>query len=294
MIGKLYLLVFLFPILLPFSILILIYLILANDYKKTEYYSQTHNPLINIWLNKGVKGEYRIYQNLSCLPGNKRFLFNCYIPKPDGSTTELDVIFVHDSGIYVFESKNYGGRIFGSESEKQWTQVLPAGRWRTQKFRFFNPVMQNKTHVKWLKKYMKQECLPIYSCVVFSDRCDIRSVHLDGDGYVMYRRDVSSVVASISGVLGQRLSEEEIEGIYERLYPLTQVSDCQKTAHIQYVREAKTCSPSRIAEKAEKVCPECGSPLVIRKAKKGRYEGKEFWGCSSYPECKHISKISDF
>ena len=36
-------------------------------------------------------------------------------------------------------------------------------------------------------------------------------------------------------------------------------------------------------------CPRCGSPLVLRKARRGRHEGSEFLGCSSYPKCRYIS-----
>ena len=39
------------------------------------------------------------------------------------------------------------------------------------------------------------------------------------------------------------------------------------------------------AEQTGEVCPECGSPLVIRNGKYG-----EFVACSNYPECKYIKK----
>ena len=35
-------------------------------------------------------------------------------------------------------------------------------------------------------------------------------------------------------------------------------------------------------------CPRCGSPLVLRKARRGRHAGSEFYGCSSYPKCGYI------
>lgn len=35
-------------------------------------------------------------------------------------------------------------------------------------------------------------------------------------------------------------------------------------------------------------CPLCGKPMVLRTAKKGRNEGRQFWGCSDYPDCKGI------
>lgn len=34
------------------------------------------------------------------------------------------------------------------------------------------------------------------------------------------------------------------------------------------------------------VCPQCGKPTVLRTAKSGKNEGKQFWGCTGYPECK--------
>jgi four helix bundle suffix protein len=33
-------------------------------------------------------------------------------------------------------------------------------------------------------------------------------------------------------------------------------------------------------------CPICGCGMYLRKATSGKNAGKEFWGCSNYPECK--------
>lgn len=77
-------------------------------------------------------GEYSTYCLLDKLEGYKKFLFNCYIPKGDGTTTEVDVIMIHETGIYVIESKNYNGCIFGREDAYEWTQTLPR-RYKTAK-----------------------------------------------------------------------------------------------------------------------------------------------------------------
>ena len=39
-------------------------------------------------------------------------------------------------------------------------------------------------------------------------------------------------------------------------------------------------------------CPKCGMPLVKRMAKKGPHAGREFWGCSGFPACRHTSAIN--
>ncbi|MEH2957321.1 NERD domain-containing protein [Candidatus Merdisoma sp. JLR.KK006] len=51
---------------------------------------------------------------------------------------------MHESGIYVFESKNYSGWIFGTETQQYWTQTLLSGKGRSQKRQFFNPMYQGR------------------------------------------------------------------------------------------------------------------------------------------------------
>ena len=66
----------------------------------------------------------QIYNVLEQLEGQKAIISNCYLPLKDSGTTEVDLILIHESGIYVIESKNYSGWIFGSENHKYWTQSL--------------------------------------------------------------------------------------------------------------------------------------------------------------------------
>jgi restriction system protein len=39
-------------------------------------------------------------------------------------------------------------------------------------------------------------------------------------------------------------------------------------------------------------CPRCGTSMVERKAKQGRFAGQVFWGCQHYPKCTEILKIA--
>jgi len=38
-------------------------------------------------------------------------------------------------------------------------------------------------------------------------------------------------------------------------------------------------------------CPKCGRKMILRTARQGRYAGRQFWGCSGYPNCKGIVNI---
>ena len=74
-----------------------------------------------------------------------KILNNLYLSTKN-SSTEIDVVTIHETGIYVFESKNFSGWIYGGYKQKEWTQKL-------EHFQnhFYNPIWQNKGHISALK-----------------------------------------------------------------------------------------------------------------------------------------------
>lgn len=218
-------------------VIIIVYIIRKKQYEKTDYYRQTHNSFNNIFTDKGKLGEYYTYKKLKCLDGYKRFLFNLYIPKGNGETTELDVILLHESGIYVMESKNFIGWIFGSEAQQYWMQSLSVGKGRTQKNRFYNPILQNSAHIKWLKAFLDDPSLLFYSYIVFSDRCELKKITLTSDTHnVLNRYELLHAICCKTANAGNNLSHEKIDRLFETLYPLSQVSDDEKERHIKNIQ----------------------------------------------------------
>lgn len=45
------------------------------------------------------------------------------------------------------------------------------------------------------------------------------------------------------------------------------------------------------AENGAPLCPKCGKPMLRRMQKKGQQHGREFWGCSDYPNCNGIRPL---
>jgi restriction system protein len=45
------------------------------------------------------------------------------------------------------------------------------------------------------------------------------------------------------------------------------------------------------SEPATPACPDCGLPMIEKKAGRGQHTGKQFWGCSQYPQCKGLIAI---
>lgn len=74
--------------------------------------------------NKGQFGEFATEYALTNnnLQGELIVLKNIYLPT-EGKTTEIDLLMIHEKGVFVFESKNYSGWIFGSADQLNWTQA---------------------------------------------------------------------------------------------------------------------------------------------------------------------------
>lgn len=270
--------------------------------------------------DKGKYGEYLTYKYLRKYEKNGcEFLFNAYIPKKDDENTEIDVMMISPQGIFVFESKNYSGWIFGNEKQKTWTQTLPSGR-NVTKEHFFNPIMQNKTHIKYLRKIVGDD-VPIHSIIVFSERCELKKVHVESQNVYVIKRNslikcVSMICDNTSKVV---MDQNKIDEIYFKLLPLTNVSEEVKKQHIETINQKYSsnsqsdiiCASSPVSNNAELkqeireivnndtdskedlICPRCSSKLVLRTAKKGENAGKQFYGCSNYPKCRYIMPVDD-
>lgn len=210
-----------------------IFLYENKQYKKSTYYEITKNSYLSVINNKGKYGEYLLYKNLKLLENdNNKFLFNIYLPKENNKTTEIDLLLISSKGLFVFESKNYSGWILGNESNTKWTQVL-----YDNKQYFLNPIIQNKLHIKHLKQLV-QENIPIYSMIVFSDDCELKDITIKSKNVsVLNRYDVKTLVLQICTQTNEELlTELEINDIYNKLYPYTQVSYEVKAQHIENIR----------------------------------------------------------
>ncbi len=233
------------PILLEHPVAVLISLIVfiivakrGKEYVNNAYYQVTKRQLEDVSEDRGTFGEYLIYKELRKFEKRgARFLFNVYIPKSDGGTTEIDVLMICHQGIVVFESKNYGGWIYGHELQSNWCQIFPTGDWKEHREYFYNPIMQNRTHIRHLKKVLGKQ-IYMYSVVVFSEQCKLKNIELESDHvYVTKCDEVKDVVSRICNDFSHKLlNKRERNDIYEKLYPYSQVDKKTKKKHTKRVK----------------------------------------------------------
>ena len=161
-----------------------------------------------------------------------KFLFNLYVPRDNGKTSEIDVIMFHPKGLFVIESKNYSGWIFGNENSKQWTQTLPVGRGRSHKERFYNPIMQNSTHIRAIRKHI-DDSIPIYSVIAFSDKCTLKDFTVKSNVIVTYYSNLAREIKyKLSTINNYSMDSELLNKTYNKLSQYANVDEITKYKHI--------------------------------------------------------------
>ena len=108
-------------------------------------------------------------------------------------TTQVDHIIVSRFGIFVVETKNMSGWIFGDEKSPQWTQSMPGGK----RFQFQNPLHQNNKHVKVLQEFRGIEDEKIFSVVMFWGEAEFKTPmppNVMTHGYVPYIKSKCDVL----------------------------------------------------------------------------------------------------
>lgn len=221
-------------------LLILLLLFLAPKYLKfreSDYGLESRNSFIKTIFDKGNYGEFLTFAYLEKLEIYNKIMTNLYIPKEDGSTTEIDLIMITGTGIYVFESKNYSGWIFGDEKQKNWTQNLQ----NKQKYKFLNPIWQNKGHINALKRILGMEDKDTFkSYIVFSERCELKKINLySQDIKVLKGNTLLTIIRKDIDNSPIIFSREEIDQLYLKLQEFAYADESIKANHIRGIKGFK-------------------------------------------------------
>ena len=124
--------------------------------------------------------EKQVYDTL-CVEFNDekaKVLHNCYFLWASGKPSESDLVMITRRGLFVVECKDYSGRITGTDSDGDfiWRKTIIRKDGTEREYKFLNPLYQNFLHIQCIKENIDSTDIPIYSLVVFADRCDISKV----------------------------------------------------------------------------------------------------------------------
>lgn len=217
---------------------------------------------------KGIKGFWgekktAIELALDLDPTIYRRVDDLVLPAKRGSS-QIDHVIVSVFGIFVIETKNIDGAIFGEETQPQWRRVL------NQKTKLFpNPLRQNYGHVLSLAEFLELPLTVFHSIVFFNGNCEFKTymppnVLLVGLSSYILRVD--------QPVFGQQQVVQ-----FEQKLRSTKKDGLTKKDHVLFLKR-RYLSLS--------FCPKCGSPLVRKTLKE-----QAVVSCSSFPRCRYTRRL---
>lgn len=246
---------------MPAFIIFLIFALVVGFFKSPFMKGKIGEGVVN--LSNAVMLDKNIYTSVK----------NVTLQLSDGSTTQIDHILVSKYGVFIIETKNMKGWIFGGEHQKEWTQQN-----FKQKHKFQNPLHQNHRHIKALEEVLELPFSKFISVVVFAGECTFKTSMpqnvFRGASYSKY----------ITSFRQERLTHIQVRETISKLeYKRLNQSFKTDHAHVNNLKERK----KQTFNNNTCICNRCGSAMVLRRNKQN---GEEFYGCSSYPRCKNMEK----
>lgn len=226
---------------------------------------------------KGILGEKSVALFLSKLdPKEYRVFHDLYVPTAKGKTTQIEHLIISRYGIFVIETKNYKGWIYGSEKNKYWTQVI-----YQRKEGFYNPIHQNYGHIKAVQDYLQLEDSAVFhSMIAFSTRSTLKKIEVrDARTIITYIPRISKTILKQQKHI---LSHFQVNQSVTRLEQLKRLDRNERKEHVQTIKTTLREEKNKVRAN---ICPRCGGSLVNRKGKYGVFKG-----CSNFPGCRYISK----
>ena len=257
---------------------------------------------------KGVFGEFLVNFLLTkFLPKEQYTLIkNVTLPTEDG-TTQIDHIVVSAFGVFVIETKNMKGWIFGSAKQKQWTQKI-----FKYSGKFQNPLHQNYKHTQTLANCLAVPSDQIYSVIVFIGDSSFKTKMPENVTYargcvkyIKSQQTVHFTTEQVSTIISAIEVGRLTRGLKTNLahnQHIKQIVKAKSTAEAMIVNTGENEIERSIESTAEKAinennsvdpfCPKCGSEMKLREAKKGKNLGNKFWGCCNFPQCRKVLSVS--
>lgn len=179
---------------------------------------------------KGNINEFEIYEMLNELSFYKKILKNIYVPVGNNRTSEIDIVMICTKGILVIESKNFNGKIYGKFDSKYWT-LFHINR---KKYRIYNPILQNDTHVDSVVKDLSIEKSIVESIVCFGQNSNTNKLQIeDSTKQIINNNQLIPLVNYLYNKRENVLSNEEVDQIYMKLRNYKYVDDSVKEKHIK-------------------------------------------------------------
>ena len=212
-------------VLVTLFVFAVIYLVTKDNKNETERTTvRVHRHGHRCYIEHLNEAEREIVTLLaSNLDHKEYYIFNNIIlPSENSVTTQVDHVIASRYGIFVIESKRYGGWIYAHKDRKEWTQTVRGGN----KYQLYNPILQNFAHVSALKQQLPFVQNRFFSAIVFSGECEFKTPRIKN---VFYEHELIDFIKEQSEV---KLKEVELLVVIGKLSMLCQTNEVTNEQHV--------------------------------------------------------------
>ena len=210
-------------------------------------------------------------------------LHDVLIDGKDEHKSQIDLIIIAASGIYVVEVKTFSdAKIYGDGRKRDWQYYLGGHR-----YDFYNPIIQKKKKVDYQKKPLFVFEKGEFSLVGLR-LCDAGKVY-NVNRPERVERVVCTSLPAMNRAMKMfleanetKLSPADMRKIYDYIKENQEQGKEARRAHKE---DVKAYRQKVQTERENRVCPYCKKPLVLRHGQYGN-----FYGCSGYPRCRYTEK----
>jgi uncharacterized protein DUF2726/topoisomerase-like DNA binding C4 zinc finger protein len=161
-------------------------------------------------------------------------------------------------------------------------------------------VHKGKTKAEWGKAFnrIKSKHIDFVLCdkqnseilcaIELDDQSHAKASRIKRDDFVEKALGVARLPLLRFDVTQSYQSQDIFQKIQATIKPEIKVTDENVGVSSVKVQGGPNSVLSGLHETGNKMCPECGIPLVQRESKRGKNAGNIFWGCSNFPQCRYL------
>lgn len=190
----------------------------------------------SILMTKSEILEYKTFNEIKFIDGFQKILDDILINIDDIKSSQIDLVGLHSTGIYVIECKNTTCTVSGNYSDKYWDYSNDSR---------YSPLYQNNSHINVLK-----DTLGIYdnsyfnSIIVFGDKSTIKLCNnsCSEDFYnpiITTLKNIRSCIYKITKEKDNILSTDELIEIYKKLSDYSRPTPQARIKHIEYIKKIR-------------------------------------------------------
>lgn len=224
---------------------------------------------------KGYAGERTVSRYLHRLSCYSYIVLNDLMLLTGKRLTQIDHIVVSVYGIFVIETKNYQGRICGSDQAENWTQELHG-----KKYPFRNPFRQNYAHIQALKALLELEDDDLFiSMAAFSDKAEL---NVNTEQELVHFSKLRRAIRAYRHTVFSWDTVQYMAGT------ILCANVDSKAARKQLLDQIDSEIAYQNFALRNGLCPRCGGTLLLRHGAYG-----DFYGCSRFPDCRYTLRAEE-